>query len=109
MPSYQWPRKPLPPLAVETNYVASDFEGFEYVGAALTGSKAILRLHLSNNTTIDLPTSDDELRHLLVMLCDAFGPAAIGTSARAEVDRLASLFRGYTLFGIKAPPTGRAF
>ncbi len=67
----------MPPLAVETNYIASDFERFEYIGSALTESKAILRLHLSNKTTIDLPTSDDELRHLLVVLCDAFGTAAI--------------------------------
>ena len=76
MPSFQWPRKPLPPLAVETNYLASDFEHFEYYGSALTGSKAILRLHLSNKTTIDLPSSDDELRHLLVLLCEAFPRAA---------------------------------
>jgi hypothetical protein len=77
MPSYQRPRKPLPPLAVETNYIASDFEHFEYFGSALTESKAILRLHLSNKTTIDLPTTDDELRHLLVMLLDAFGTDGI--------------------------------
>ncbi len=34
------PRKPLPPLSTETNYEAADFEGFEYFGAALTGSKS---------------------------------------------------------------------
>jgi len=71
------PRKPLPPLATETNYVAADFESFEYFGAALTGSKAILRLHLKNGTTIDLPASDDALKHLLVLLIGAFGPHAI--------------------------------
>lgn len=71
------PRRNLPPLEVGKAYVAADFESFEYAGAALTGSKAILRLHLKNGTTIDLPTTDDELKHLLVMLCDAFGPHAI--------------------------------
>jgi hypothetical protein len=70
-------RKALPPLAVGTAYVAADFERFEYFGSMLTGSKAILRLHLKNGTTIDLPTSDDELKLLLIMLCEAFGPVAI--------------------------------
>jgi hypothetical protein len=64
--------KNLPPLEVGQAYVAADFEEFEYSGAKLTGSKAILRLHLSNGTTIDLPASDDELRRLMAMLCDAF-------------------------------------
>lgn len=53
----------LPPLEVGTAYTATDFQSFEYSGAALTGSKAILRLHLSNGTTIDLPANDkDEIR-----------------------------------------------
>ena len=39
--------------------------------------KAIHRLHLKNGTTIDLPTSDDELKRLLIMLCEAFGPVAV--------------------------------
>ena len=69
--------KNLPPLEVGTAYRAVDFDRFDYHGAALTGSKAILRLHLKNETTIDLPTSDDELRRLLFVLCDAFGEAAI--------------------------------
>jgi hypothetical protein len=77
MTNFQRPRRNLPPLEVGTAYAATDFERFEYFGSALTGSKAILRLHLKNATTIDLPTSDDELRHLLVMLCEAFGPDAI--------------------------------
>jgi hypothetical protein len=71
------PKRPLPPLATHTNYKATDFESFEYFGAALTGSKAILRLHLKNETTIDLPSSDDDLKHLLVILIEAFGPHAI--------------------------------
>jgi len=71
------PRKNLPLLDTGTAYLAADFERFEYSGSALTGSKAILRLHLKNGTTIDLPSSDEELQHLLMMLCDAFGPKAI--------------------------------
>jgi hypothetical protein len=74
MVSIRNPRKPLPPLAIETNYEAADFDHFEYFGAKLTGSKAILRLHLKNGTTIDLPSSDDALKHLLVLLIEAFGP-----------------------------------
>lgn len=71
------PAKNLPPLEVDTAYQTADFQRFEYFGAALTESKAILRLHLRNRTTIDLPTTDDELRHLLMVLCDAFGSDAI--------------------------------
>jgi hypothetical protein len=67
----------LPPLEVGQAYKAADFESFEYFGAALTGQEPILRLHLKNGTTIDLPTTDDELRHLMYMLCDAFPPAAV--------------------------------
>lgn len=69
--------KNLPPLEVGRAYEATDFERFEYFGSMLTGSKAILRLHLKNATTIDLPTSDDELKRLLLVLCEAFGPVAI--------------------------------
>jgi hypothetical protein len=69
--------KSLPPLEVGQAYRATDFERFEYSSAQLTGSKAILRLHLSNGTTIDLPANDDELRHLMAMLCDAFPGEAV--------------------------------
>lgn len=68
--------KPLPPLATDTAYRVEDFQRFEYFGAALTGSEAILRLHLTNGTTLDLPTTETELRHLLLALCDAMPEAA---------------------------------
>ena len=71
------PAKNLPPLEVQCAYRAQDFERFEYFGSKLTGQTTILRLHLKNATTIDLPTSDDELRRLLVVLCDAFGSYAV--------------------------------
>lgn len=70
-------RRNLPPLEVGTAYVAADFERFEFAKDVIHGSKAILRLHLKNGTTIDLPTDDDALKHLLRMLCDAYGPAAV--------------------------------
>lgn len=66
------PRKPLPPLATDTAYVAADFELFEYSGALLPGSKPTLRLHLKNATIIDLPTTDDELKRLRNVLNAAF-------------------------------------
>lgn len=71
-PSFPRPRKSLPPLEVGTAYLAQDFESFEYFGARLTGSAAILRLHLKNATTIDLPATDDELRVLRDVLNAAF-------------------------------------
>jgi hypothetical protein len=77
MPSFPRPRRNLPPLEVGTAYIAQDFEYFEYFGSKLTGSEAILRLHLKNSTTIDLPTNDDELQRLALVLCEAFGPGVI--------------------------------
>jgi hypothetical protein len=71
------PRRNLPPLQVGTAYAAVDFEYFEYSGSTLTGSKAILRLHLKNETTIDLPVSDAELQRLLSLLIDAFPQKAL--------------------------------
>ena len=55
-------QKNLPPLEVGEAYRAQDFESFEYAGSGLTGSKAILRLHLANKTTIDLPTTEVDPR-----------------------------------------------
>ena len=71
------PMKNLPPLEVGQAYRATDFASFEYSSATLTGSAAILRLHLTNGTTIDLPASDAESRRLMEMLCDAFPQEAI--------------------------------
>ena len=71
------PGRTLPPLEVGQAYHAADFERFEYFGATLTGSTAILRLHLKNGTTIDLPASDDELRLLMHSLCAAFPEDAV--------------------------------
>ncbi len=69
--------KKLPPLQVGTAYEAADFEEFEYCGAMLTGSKAILRLHLKNGTTIDLPATDEQLKTLMMNLIGAFGSHAV--------------------------------
>jgi len=49
----------------------------EFVTAKLTGAEAILRLHLKNGTTVDLPTTDAELKRLAVLLSDAFPPDVI--------------------------------
>ena len=70
-------QKNLPPLEVGTAYQATDFESFEYFGAGLCGPTAILRLHLTNATTIDLPVTDDQTKELLRVLCEAFGAHAI--------------------------------
>jgi hypothetical protein len=69
--------KNLPPLEVGQAYTAQDFESFEYSGTVLTGGKAILRLHLANRTTIDIPATNDELRRLMYLLCDAFPGEAV--------------------------------
>jgi hypothetical protein len=69
--------KPLPPLEVGQAYFAQDFRRFEYLGERLTGQTTVLRLHLKNGTTIDIPAGDEELRRLMLALCDAFPPAAV--------------------------------
>ncbi|MCY1439632.1 hypothetical protein D9M71_558750 [compost metagenome] len=67
-------KRNLPPLEVGQAYVAAEFEHFEYCGSALmpAGQKAILRLHLKNGTTIDLPASDAELLRLAHVMAAAF-------------------------------------
>jgi hypothetical protein len=70
-------RKPLPLLAIGTAYEAADFERFEYSRVGKSDTEAILRLHLKNGTTIDLPTTHDELKHLLVILCESFPDVAV--------------------------------
>jgi hypothetical protein len=71
------PRRNLPPLEVGTAYLATDFEMFEYWSDGLPGSETILRLHLKNATTIDLPSSKEELQRLMLVLIDANGPVAL--------------------------------
>ena len=70
-------RRPLPPLQVDTAYVAADFERFEYFGNRLTGeATATLRLHLKNGTTLDVPADDESLHFLMRVLMEAFPPVA---------------------------------
>lgn len=69
--------KPLPVLEVGQAYSAADFDRFEYSSARGPGGSATLRLHLSNGTTIHLPTSDQELARLMLVLVEAFPEAAI--------------------------------
>lgn len=64
--------KNLPPLEVGQAYRAADFEYFEYDHIFQGEQRAILRLHLKNGTTIDLPTTDDELKRLRNVLNAAF-------------------------------------
>lgn len=70
--------RPLPPLQVGTPYLVADFQSFEFDRLRILGeAEATLRLHLTNGTTLDLPTTDAELKRLLVVLCAAYGPTAI--------------------------------
>lgn len=75
------PTKPnLPPLQVGRAYQATDFNGFEYRHHSTipqSEQKSIFRIHLSNGTTIDLPATDEQLKHLAIVLTEAFGPHVI--------------------------------
>lgn len=73
-------KQALPPLKVGGAYLATEFERFDYVGAKLMppGELALLRLHLKNGTTIDLPVRDEELLRLAHVLAEAFPQEIIG-------------------------------
>lgn len=75
-------QKFLPPLQADTSYRVADFEYFEYGHAsfrraALGEDTSILHLHLKNRTTLDLPVTDEALKHLMRNLMHAFPTAAI--------------------------------
>lgn len=72
----------LPPLQADTSYRVADFQYFEYSHASirqpLTGEDtSILRLHLKNRTILDLPLSDEQLRHMQRTLIAAFPADAL--------------------------------
>ena len=72
------PRKPLPPLTIGTAYYASELVSFQYIGGPLTADNTpILRLDLKNETTLDLPTTSDELKRLMRALIAAFPQDAL--------------------------------
>jgi len=78
----------LPPLEADTNYRVADFEYFEighgtFLRVVGGGETSILRLHLKDRTTLDLPVSNDLLQHLLAVLIHAFPDAA-----QAEIKRM---------------------
>jgi len=75
-------RRNLPPLQVGTTYRVSDFELLEFSAGSLwktvTGEDtAILRLHLANATILEMPISDDALRHHMRLLVSAYPTEAI--------------------------------
>ena len=76
------PSKFLPPLEADMSYRVADFQSFEYGHRSLrlvaTGEDtSILHLHLKNRTTLDLPVSDEAMRHLLALLMEAYPAEAI--------------------------------
>lgn len=58
-------------------YAAEDFERFEYLPPLQRGEVTILRLHMKNGCTLDLPASQDELARLAIVLTEAHGPKVI--------------------------------
>jgi len=72
------PKRALPPLEVGTAYRAREMASFQYIGAGqTTDNTPILRLDLKNETTLDLPTTDDELKRLMKVLIAAFSEDAL--------------------------------
>ena len=69
--------RPLPPLEAGVAYRATEFDRFDYFGGVTPGRASILRLCLRNGTTIDLPTTEEKLRHLLFLLVVAFPQDAV--------------------------------
>lgn len=69
--------RPLPPLEAGVAYRAEEFRKFDYYGASLPGKVPILRLNLTNGTTIDLPSNEQAFRDLLYLLVCAFPDDAV--------------------------------
>ncbi|MGE7367914.1 hypothetical protein ACQKKX_02435 [Neorhizobium sp. NPDC001467] len=71
----------LPALEVGTSYRVVDFERFEYqhrsLGQAHGEEANILRLHLKNQTILDLPVSDEAFEHLLRTMIHMFPAVAL--------------------------------
>lgn len=75
-------RKNLPPLQVNTEYRLQDFEYLEFATQEAwrrhTGEDtAILRLHLSNATRLEIPLLDEALKHHMRLLMEAYPTDAI--------------------------------
>ena len=75
-------RRFLPPLEVGTTYRARDFESFEFsrqsLHQTLTGEDiAILRLLLANETKLEIPVSDEDLKLLMRNLMESFPADAV--------------------------------
>ena len=62
------------PLVLEAGrpHLAGDFERYEFAKSILTGSKCELILHLSNGTTIVVPSEKQPLIDLIRLLAEAF-------------------------------------
>ncbi|MGB1215047.1 MAG: hypothetical protein ACPG4X_16895 [Pikeienuella sp.] len=75
-------RRNLPPLEVGTVYRAQDFVSLEFsaqsLHRSLTGEDtAILRLRMENETKLEIPISDDDLKHHMKMLIEAYPSTAL--------------------------------
>jgi hypothetical protein len=67
------PRKPLPLLLTGTAYYASELVSIQYFGSVSgVDNTPILRLDLKNETTLDLPATDNELKILMKKLISAY-------------------------------------
>lgn len=67
----------LPPLLADTTYRTQGFERLEFSTRKLYQDMkgedtAILRLHLSNATILEIPIADEDLRHHMRLLMEAF-------------------------------------
>lgn len=72
------PKKPLPLLEVGCAYRAQVVVSFQYLAAGQTTDNIpILRLDLRNGTTLDLPSTDDELKRLMKVLMASFPVEAL--------------------------------
>jgi hypothetical protein len=71
------PRKRMPPLEVGCSYELSNFDYFDYTHAQVRGEsgrgepRSVLRLHLQNGTTIELPLDARQRNHLARLMAEA--------------------------------------
>lgn len=71
--TYEMIPVPLPPLAIDKIYRAPDVHKTEYLEADSIGQPSVIRLTLADETTLDLPFSEEKLHDLKTLLISSLG------------------------------------
>ena len=67
----------LAPIAAGQAYRLHEFEYFEYDHVFRNPQSAVLRLHMKNGATVEVPATDEQMKRLLFALMSGFRQEAI--------------------------------